>query len=297
MDLQELQYLQIASNELSFAKTGERLLASRQAVSHAIRSLEKELGTTLFIRDGNKLRLTEAGRDASVRASKILALVNDMKNAYQPTVDEQKPLRILFMTNWMAYANLQLEDILGKYQGVRPSIAEEGLERCYKMILNERADIALVYSMKQEFLGCSSHIVGKTPFYALVSSTSELASKDVLTVHDLYGHELSLMSSPHFQYAPLVKKLEAISFDFNQISIISNYQTMLSLVKSRDAVAFISKAMLLRLGNNVRAIEFTDPELMWYIYVLMPNSPFKNASAVQFTHYLEGEMRKASRKQ
>ncbi|MED2711239.1 LysR family transcriptional regulator, partial [Bacillus toyonensis] len=48
----------------SFTKAAEKLNMTQSAVSHAISSLEKELGTSLFLRTGRPITLTLHGTKA-----------------------------------------------------------------------------------------------------------------------------------------------------------------------------------------------------------------------------------------
>ncbi len=61
MDIQILEYFIEIAKENSITKAAENLFISQPALSQRLRQLEKEIGTQLFLRDGNKMKLTEAG--------------------------------------------------------------------------------------------------------------------------------------------------------------------------------------------------------------------------------------------
>ncbi|TYP73029.1 LysR family transcriptional regulator [Paenibacillus methanolicus] len=56
----------------SFTRAGELLNASQSGVSHTIGDLEKELGTTLFARHRNGVKLTDAGEQILAHAREII---------------------------------------------------------------------------------------------------------------------------------------------------------------------------------------------------------------------------------
>ena len=62
IDLQRIQTFLAAAENLSFSEAAKQLHLSQPTVSHQIKTLEQELGTTLFERSGSGLRLTEAGQ-------------------------------------------------------------------------------------------------------------------------------------------------------------------------------------------------------------------------------------------
>ena len=51
-----------AAESLSFSEAAKRLNLTQPTVSYHVKTLEKELGVTLFERSGSRLQLTEAGR-------------------------------------------------------------------------------------------------------------------------------------------------------------------------------------------------------------------------------------------
>lgn len=61
METRQLEYFVAVAEELSFTKAAQRLFAVQSTVSAAIKSLEAELGTTLFDRSTRKVALSSAG--------------------------------------------------------------------------------------------------------------------------------------------------------------------------------------------------------------------------------------------
>ena len=57
----------------SFTRTAGEMAITQSAVSHAIKSLEQEVGCRLFDRLGRRIALTPAGRQLLDHAGKILA--------------------------------------------------------------------------------------------------------------------------------------------------------------------------------------------------------------------------------
>ena len=63
----------------SFTLAAQELHLTQSAVSHAIKTLENELGLRLFERRGRRIALTPAGRQLLVRAQRILAEMQDAR--------------------------------------------------------------------------------------------------------------------------------------------------------------------------------------------------------------------------
>lgn len=85
MDLATLDIFHIVAAEMSVTKAAARLGRAQSNVSTRIQQLEEELGVQLFVRDGNRLRLSEAGITFLDYARRLLALADEARQAMHPT--------------------------------------------------------------------------------------------------------------------------------------------------------------------------------------------------------------------
>ena len=70
----------VVAEELNITRASKILMMSQPPLSNQIKSLEEELGTTLFIRGKRKLTLTEEGNYLYLRAKDIIGLADRTKN-------------------------------------------------------------------------------------------------------------------------------------------------------------------------------------------------------------------------
>lgn len=82
MELRHLRYFIAAAEEEHFGRAADRLHVTRPAVSQIIADLEEELGTPLFERSAQRVRLTAAGRTF---LPQIQALMTDLGQAVAMT--------------------------------------------------------------------------------------------------------------------------------------------------------------------------------------------------------------------
>jgi DNA-binding transcriptional LysR family regulator len=73
LELRHLRYFVVVAEELNFSRAAERLHMAQPPLSVAIRQLEQQLGTDLFVRTTREVRLTEAGRVLVDGAQRTLA--------------------------------------------------------------------------------------------------------------------------------------------------------------------------------------------------------------------------------
>ena len=75
MDLRALRYFIETVRHNSFTLAAEQLCVTQSTVSKMLRQLEEEVGQPLLLRDGRRLRLTDAGRVVFERGQQAVGLM------------------------------------------------------------------------------------------------------------------------------------------------------------------------------------------------------------------------------
>jgi DNA-binding transcriptional LysR family regulator len=100
-ELRHLRYFVAVAEELNFSRAAKRLQMAQPPLSVAIRKLEQEIGTSLFIRNSREVKLTEAGRALLPGARSTLAEADAaLTAARRAGAGELGSLRIGY--NWSA---------------------------------------------------------------------------------------------------------------------------------------------------------------------------------------------------
>jgi LysR family cyn operon transcriptional activator len=86
MNLQQLRYLVTTADEGTMTRAAEALHVAQPALSRAVRSLEGEIGVTVFERKGRGVKVTRQGHDVIAVARRILAEVDRLVSLGQHEV-------------------------------------------------------------------------------------------------------------------------------------------------------------------------------------------------------------------
>jgi DNA-binding transcriptional LysR family regulator len=146
IDLIKIETFLRAAETLNFSETAKQLHMSQPSVSHQIKTLEQELGVTLFERSGTGLRLTEAGRVLLPWARRLL---HDTKNIQEmmSSLEEEVvgDLHIACSTTAGKYILPQLAArFRQRYPGIQISIPACASEKVTLDLLEGKAHLGVV---------------------------------------------------------------------------------------------------------------------------------------------------------
>ena len=116
--LSTLRGFEAAARRSSFAEAAEELHLTHSAISHQIRSLERELGQPLFRRVGRSVVLTDAGKDFAQSVRRVLRTLDDGVDRLSPY---RKPQSVIVYTS-SAFARGYLLPRLAALRDAHPDI-------------------------------------------------------------------------------------------------------------------------------------------------------------------------------
>lgn len=89
MNIQQMNYVVAIANNGSFREAAKKLYIAQPSLSNAIRELETELGTELFIRTNKGVKLTADGAEFLEYAQNILTQIDTIQNRYKTAEKSQ----------------------------------------------------------------------------------------------------------------------------------------------------------------------------------------------------------------
>ena len=106
MELRHLRYFAAVAETKHFGRAAERLHLAQPALSQAVRQLEAELGTPLFVRTTRQVNLTPAGEFLQHEAARVLAAVDDSVRGVRRIAEGRQGLLRIAFTGTAAHTQL-----------------------------------------------------------------------------------------------------------------------------------------------------------------------------------------------
>ncbi|MEV4312059.1 LysR family transcriptional regulator [Actinocrispum sp. NPDC049592] len=189
METRQLEYFVAVAEELSFTRAAQRLYAVQSTVSAAIKSLEAEVGATLFDRSTRRVTLTPAGQAFLVEARAMLDAFARAVAAVQDTATGLRgSLRIGTMTGMNVF---DLPAVLGVFHQRHPlvdihvTVSTSGSTGLAEDLRHGRLDIALLGLPETDLTGFTTRPLARRPYLVLLPAEHPLAGRAEIDLHDL----------------------------------------------------------------------------------------------------------------
>ena len=193
MELRHIYTFQAIVKEGSFLKAAEKLMYAQSTITLHIQQLEAELGVKLFIRQGKKVQLTEAGRSLQEQADSLVARAMALQQTmFDLIAGEAGHVRIGVIE---PTASLRLPQILAPFCRERPRIQltiEVGNTRAISRRVASGALDLGICSLPEAHLGLDFEPLFAERLALLLPENHPLAAESTIGVQNLARQRLLL---------------------------------------------------------------------------------------------------------
>ena len=185
MTLTQLEIFSLVAELHGFTAAAHRLGISQSAVSHALKSLEQELGVELLHRHQSRIELSDIGQQLLLRARAMLGLANTLRQeAADARGMKSGTLRIgsFGPTSSIKLLPMILQHFRAAHPGIEVHIDEGPDRQVIQWLEERRIDIGFVVLPQERF---DTFALIEDQMVALLPSTHPLAARDSLSLEDL----------------------------------------------------------------------------------------------------------------
>lgn len=194
MNLQQLRYVhEVSRRGLSVSGAARALHTSQPGVSQQIQTLESELGSAIFVRQGRRLTgLTEAGREVLAIAGRVLAELDNLRKVGAEFSDPSRGQLAVALTHTQARYALPaaVTAFKKRHPQVRLKLLQGNPHQLAGWVLEAAADLAIATEALDRHEGLVTLPVYRWHHGVVVPRGHPLARARTLTLEAIARHPL-----------------------------------------------------------------------------------------------------------
>lgn len=286
MKLQDLEYFIQLADSQSFTKTAEHFYVSQPSISIAIKRLESELDTSLFVRDrsSKQLHLTEAGTILYKNAQDVRDILDFTKKEIQSLESEDVQLGIPPIIG--GYLLPKLIPHLTEFSESMKLIEEDGSVALFDLVRKKKVTTAIVGTAEQslDLKGIRQQPILEDEFYICVSSDHPLAQEESIQADQLNGEAFISLGEGYTQHHVFKQWLNDHNIEASAVHLTNEIQTAKSLVSSGVGVSLLI-GLLVSEKQDIVKIPLVDAP-KFYINLLTNEAVKQTPIQARFTDSL-----------
>lgn len=245
MTLTQMQYFDKVCTCGSYTKAAEKLFVSQPAISQAIKELENECNVSLFLRQGNKLKITSEG---NVLWEEIKIALLQIRRINQMVSQFEYGRNYIKIGLSSVSGNAVFPKICKNYRMQYPDVQIDTHEDITPSLINLLDNGFLDFIITTPFNLISDDKFQKyyeyiplpeSPLLFYVNVNHQLASKKVVTLEEIVKEPLVLLND-HFSSTKRFKTLiKQYGLTLNVVHYTSQIFTIVRFIENNSACGFL----------------------------------------------------------
>jgi DNA-binding transcriptional LysR family regulator len=266
MNLRPLHYFVVLADELHFRRAAERLHITQAPLSLAIQALERELGTTLFIRTQRRVTLTETGALLRANARAILdrveqtrAMIRDLETG----TTGQLRIGVTPATSLLPFFPRLISNFRGAHPKVRIDMKEMPSKDQIQSLRARVIDVGFIRNppKKGDSDICFVNLMSD-PFVVAMARGHSLSKRPRLKLADL-RHE-AFISYPRQSGIAIYEQVTALfaarGFTPNIVQEVQETTTLIGLAATGFGIAVVPSGLTSIRVPNIVYRRLSDPD-------------------------------------
>ncbi|WP_328583819.1 LysR family transcriptional regulator [Streptomyces sp. NBC_00370] len=270
MELRHLEYFLAVADTASFTRAASRLNVVQSGVSATVKSLERELGSALFVRSPQEITLTAAGRAFLPRARETLDAARAAKDAVHRT---QGALHGTVTVGTLTSIDLvDLPGLLAELHERHPGVtvrlraAVAGSLGLVDHLRDGRLDVAFLSLPGPSPAGLDTRPLAVAPLLLYVPRVHPLAGAGQVSLAQLAEFPF-VDSPPGFGNRIVVDRAFASAGVEREVTLeVADIGTAVTFIRAGLGIGFLSRFLIHDL-TGLDVLRVADHELTWQLGV------------------------------
>lgn len=273
MNLSQIEAFVLVANYGSFSKAAKASYISEPTLSKRVKTLEAELGLTLFERSG-KRGLTAAGRELIAGARGIVKDVGDWQAVAQSLRASSTQRLTVGYSGGASYEEDITSNVIARFLDSCPSLTITpflGSPTQILEALNRGAvDVAFWTHEPPELDDLCWAALGSPRLRVLMSKDHRLAGRMAVSPDDLVGERFPLPAREDFvlAYESMERWMDAVGFHDYETKTVASYPAIPLLVASGQMVSLITDWHAPLPMANLRSVPLTGAQSVCPVFLV-----------------------------
>jgi len=256
MELLQLEYFCSAAELENFSAAANRHFIPQSAMSITIKRIEKELGTQLFDRIGNRIHLNEAGKQFYIHAKNCITEFRNAKESVRATTEPCGEIRLLILEERLIMAKL-----IAKFRKLYPKIRFSISHNIYQQA-NYLFDIRITSSQTFDNNVISSSLM--TDYFSLaVSKEHPLSNRKCVNLVELKNEEFAMFPAEHSNHYTIMEACLNVGFIPRVTILCDDPQCLRTYISSGLAIAIVPmKAWTDYIDDSIKLIPLENKNVI-----------------------------------
>lgn len=281
MELRQLEHFVTVAEERHFTRAAELLQISQSGLSASIRSLENELGTSLFVRSTRRVELTAAGQALLADSVRTLASAAAAKNAVAAVRGLVRGRLTIGTEPCLGYLDLPAE--MARFRTANPGVGVRlrfaGSTDLVDSVAGGRVDIAFVVDTGNPPSGIRMQTLSTQNLVLLCHPDHRFVSWPEVPIEELRTESL-IGFQPGWGAEVLTQRAcAAAGFDYRAAMEVNDVHPLLDLIGYNLGVAVVPASFAKKRPEELRAIPLSGDVPSWTVAVAVAEEPSPAAAA------------------
>lgn len=246
MKLYQLRYFFVLATELHFGRAAARLSITQPPLSGAIKALEEELGTTLFLRTNRHVSLTPAGAALREEARHILQRINHAAEVTRAVAEGRRGRLDVGFVGSLIYREVPaiVHRFADSYPDVEVVLHESSTTQQLEELLHDELDVGFLNASTTP-PELSSLPLADDQYYCCLPVNHRMATHQTVRVRDLVQDHFVMFSrdAAPAHYDNLVAMLNSAGVRPKLVHAALQWLTVIALVAQGFGVALVPRSL------------------------------------------------------
>jgi DNA-binding transcriptional LysR family regulator len=294
MDIQHLQYFVAVATQGNFTKAAQMLYVTQPTISKMVKSVEEELGVTLFDRSGKQVKLTDAGKTLLVQAQNIIKSFQNLSSELDDLMELKTgsiQIGLPPMVGSRFFPRV-IQEFHKQYPKITVQLVEDGAKKVEADVGNGTLDLGvIVLPAKDDVFHTFSFV--HEQLMLLTHPTNPLSQKEVASLSDLENEDFILFRKDFALHDRIITECVRSGFNPHIIYESSQWDFISEMVAADLGIALLPETVCRQVNKErVSIIPLFDPIIPWELGIIWRKDRYLSFAAREWIRFTKEFMQK-----